>query len=169
MELLPVETILQKSKMRRQTEGVVDKVEGIFRGISGCEFQGYEIHMGETRYAKRCLEDKTEIGFRDSQDQKTEIVSKDAESRSRVRKNVIQSDIYENVYGSYVHGIFDQAKIADAILHALAKKKGVALEEGGMLDYQAFKEKEYDKLADTLREYLNMEKIYGMLREADLD
>ena len=41
--------------------------------------------------------------------------------------------------------------------------------EGGMLDYQAFKEKEYDKLADTLREYLNMEEIYGMLREADLD
>ena len=65
--------------------------------------------------------------------------------------------------------IFDQAKIADAILHALAKKKGVALEEGGMLDYQVFKEKEYDKLADTLREYLNMEEIYGMLREADLD
>ena len=92
--------------------------------------------MGETRYAKRCSEDKTEIGLRDSQDQKTEIVPKDAESRSRVRKNVIQSDIYENVYGSYVHGIFDQAKIADAILHALAKKKGVALEEGGMLDYQ---------------------------------
>lgn len=169
MELLPVETILQKSKMRCQTEGLVDKVEGIFHGISGCEFQGYEIHMGETRYAKRCSEDKTEIGFRDSQDQKTEIVSKDAESRSRVRKNVIQSDIYENVYGSYVHGIFDQAKIADAILHALAKKKGVALEEGEMLDYQAFKEKEYDKLADTLREYLNMEEIYGMLREADLD
>ena len=68
-----------------------------------------------------------------------------------------------------MHGIFDQAKIADAILHALAKKKGVALEEGGMLDYQAFKEKEYDKLADTLRAYLNMEEIYGMLREADLD
>ena len=157
MELLPVETILQKSKMRCQTEGLVDKVEGIFHGISGCEFQGYEIHMGETRYAKRCSEDKTEI------------VSKDAESRSRVRKNVIQSDIYENVYGSYVHGIFDQAKIADAILHALAKKKGVALEEGEMLDYQAFKEKEYDKLADTLREYLHMEEIYGMLREADLD
>ena len=68
-----------------------------------------------------------------------------------------------------MHGSVDQAKIADAILHALAKKKGVALEEGGMLDYQAFKEKEYDKLADTLREYLNMEEIYGMLRETDMD
>ena len=33
----------------------------------------------------------------------------------------------------------------------------------------AFKEKEYDKLADTLRMYLNMEEIYGMLREAKIE
>ena len=158
MELLPVETILQKSKMRCQTEGLVDKVEGIFRGISGCEFQGYEIHMGETRYADCSVKDNAIVPF-----------SSDDLKQRPVNKIVVQSEKYENVYGSYVHGIFDQAKIADAILHALAKKKGVALEEGGMLDYQAFKEKEYDKLADTLREYLNMEEIYGMLREADLD
>lgn len=158
MELLPVETILQKSKMRCQTEGLVDKVEGIFRGISGCEFQGYEIHMGETRYADCSVKDNAIVPF-----------SSDDLKQRPVNKTVVQSEKYENVYGSYVHGIFDQAKIADAILHALAKKKGVALEEGGMLDYQAFKEKEYDKLADTLREYLNMEEIYGMLREADLD
>ena len=158
IELLPVETILQKSKMRCQTEGLVDKVEGIFRGISGCEFQGYEIHMGETRYADCSVKDNAIVPF-----------SSDDLKQRPVNKIVVQSEKYENVYGSYVHGIFDQAKIADAILHALAKKKGVALEEGGMLDYQAFKEKEYDKLADTLREYLNMEEIYGMLREADLD
>ena len=130
----------------------------IFRGISGCEFQGYEIHMGETRYADCSVKDNAIVPF-----------SSDDLKQRPVNKIVVQSEKYENVYGSYVHGIFDQAKIADAILHALAKKKGVALEEGGMLDYQAFKEKEYDKLADTLREYLNMEEIYGMLREADLD
>ena len=193
MELLPVETILQKSKMRCQTEGLVDKVEGIFHGISGCEFQGYEIHMGETRYADCSVKDNAIVPF-SSDDLKqeqsnipfvkpesdlnpqptngwinTETDGSCNDSGKPVNKTVVQSEKYENVYGSYVHGIFDQAKIADAILHALAKKKGVALEEGGMLDYQVFKEKEYDKLADTLREYLNMEEIYGMLREADLD
>lgn len=193
MELLPLETILQKSKMRCQTEGLVDKVEGIFHGISGCEFQGYEIHMGETRYADCSVKDNAIVPF-SSDDLKqeqsnipfvkpesdlnpqptngwinTETDGSCNDSGKPVNKTVVQSEKYENVYGSYVHGIFDQAKIADAILHALAKKKGVALEEGGMLDYQVFKEKEYDKLADTLREYLNMEEIYGMLREADLD
>lgn len=193
MELLPLETILQKSKMRCQTEGLVDKVEGIFHGISGCEFQGYEIHMGETRYADCSVKDNAIVPFSSGdlkQEQSnipfvkpesdlnpqptngwinTETDGSCNDSGKPVNKTVVQSEKYENVYGSYVHGIFDQAKIADAILHALAKKKGVALEEGGMLDYQVFKEKEYDKLADTLREYLNMEEIYGMLREADLD
>ena len=51
----------------------------------------------------------------------------------------------------------------------MAKKKGVVLQDGALLDYEAYKEQQYDKLADTLREYLNMEEIYGMLREADLD
>lgn len=193
MELLPLETILQKSKMRCQTEGLVDKVEGIFHGISGCEFQGYEIHMGETRYADCSVKDNAIVPFSSGdlkQEQSnipfvkpesdlnpqptngwinTETDGSCNDSGKPVNKTVVQSEKYENVYGSYVHGIFDQAKIADAILHALAKKKGVALEEGGMLDYQVFKEKEYDKLADTLRAYLNMEEIYGMLREADLD
>ena len=37
-----------------------------------------------------------------------------------------------------------------------------------MEDYQSFKEKQYDKLADTLRLYLNMEEVYGMLRDAGI-
>ena len=89
--------------------------------------------------------------------------------RTAIAQNVIMSKTNKNVYGSYIHGIFDQAKIANAILDALAKKKGVVLQDGALLDYEAYKEKQYDKLADTLREYLNMEEIYGMLREADLD
>ena len=35
-----------------------------------------------------------------------------------------------------------------------------------MMDYAAFKETQYNKLADTLREYLDMDHIYSILREA---
>ena len=155
MELLPTETILQKSKKRCQIEGVVDEVDGIFKGISGCRFSGYEIHMGETFYVEEIHE--------------TDSVLRKNVKRSVIREYVVESKEYHNVYGSYVHGIFDQAGIASAILYALTKKKGVVLQDGALLDYQAYKQKQYDKLADTLREYLNMEEIYGMLREADLD
>ena len=33
-------------------------------------------------------------------------------------------------------------------------------------DYQAFKEEQYDKLADHVRKYVDMERIYEILREA---
>ena len=75
----------------------------------------------------------------------------------------------KNVYGSYIHGLFDKGSIAAAIVEALAEKKGIQIENGAFEDYQSFKEKQYDKLADTLREYLNMEEIYGMLGEAHLE
>ena len=55
------------------------------------------------------------------------------------------------------------------MVKALAVKKGITIEDGVFEDYQSFKEKQYDKLADTLRAYLNMEEIYGMLKEAHLE
>ena len=53
MELLPVRTVLQKEKHRCQTDGTLDAVEGIFSGLTGCEFTGYEIHMGQTVFCNR--------------------------------------------------------------------------------------------------------------------
>lgn len=139
MELLPVVTVLQKQKQRGQTEGKIAQVSGILKGISGCGFDGYEIHMGKTGWS---------------------------EKKEKQPKNVISAG---NVYGSYIHGLFDHAETADVILHALAEKKGVSLQGREMEDYRTFKEKQYDKLADTLRVYLDMEEIYGMLREASME
>ena len=74
-----------------------------------------------------------------------------------------------NVYGSYVHGLFDFGTMAGDIVKILAKNKGIEIRDGEFEDYQSFKEKQYDKLADILRMYMNMEEVYGMLREANLD
>lgn len=73
-----------------------------------------------------------------------------------------------NVYGSYIHGLFDQGHTAEAVIRALAKKKGLSLTEGEIQDYRKFKKTQYDKLADAMRMYFHMEEIYGMLREARL-
>ena len=82
---------------------------------------------------------------------------------------VVTSDKNENIYGSYVHGLFDEGMIANAMVQALAEKKGIEMENGEFEDYRTFKDKQYDKLADTLRMYLNMEEIYGILGEAHLE
>ena len=84
-------------------------------------------------------------------------------------KVVVTSDMNENIYGSYVHGLFDEGTIANSMIQTLAEKKGIRIENGEFEDYQTFKDKQYDKLADTLRIYLNMEEIYEMLGESHLE
>ena len=150
MELLPVVTELGEEKVRCQIEGKLPELEGVFAGLSGLEYAGYEIHMGKTDFS----ESGKEIEIRND---------------ALHEKKIIISGRNKNVYGTYVHGIFDKGCVATAVVQALAKKKGIWIGEGAFEDYRSFKEKQYDKLADTLREYLNMEEIYGMLREARME
>ena len=137
MNLLPVSTVLKNEKTRLQTKGAFDQITGIFEELSGFEYEGYEIHMGLTSY--------------------------DDEGNKPVNNNIINQC---NVYGSYIHGLFDHGKIASTIISCIAKKKGIDINSLEEVDYKAFKESQYNKLADTMRLYLDMEKIYGILNES---
>lgn len=163
MELLPVTTLLRTEKKRSQTKGVIDPLPGIFKDLSGCAFEGYEIHMGETLWANGA-EGAAEEGLQlpEMEKQKFPGAVIGVEERTTQRES-------KSVYGSYIHGLFDRGEIAGRIVNALARKKGISLSTGEMENYRTFKEKEYDKLADTLRMYLNMEEIYGMLKEARVE
>ena len=48
MELLPIDTVLLPQKTLKQVEGKLNDVDGIFAGLSGQDYTGYEIHMGDT-------------------------------------------------------------------------------------------------------------------------
>ena len=142
MGLLPIVTQLCPQKVRRQVHGTVEMVKGIFSVLSGLSFEGYEIHMGESWLC---------------------------ENQQRKKENTIfMAGNNGNVYGTYIHGIFDQGGMASALIKALAQRKGIDMEQGICMDYRAYKETQYDKLADLLSEYLDMEEVYGMLREAHI-
>jgi len=142
MGLLPVATVLSGDKRTAQFKGSVKNAGGVLEALKGLEVEGYEIHMGRT-YTVGCdshfAEDFTSDGT---------------------------GVCLGNVYGSYIHGFFDKGDIASAVVKALADKKGAELSVSAAEDHRAFKEKEYDRLADTLREHLDMDRVYGMLREA---
>ena len=55
-------------------------------------------------------------------------------------------------------------RAAGKIVRHLAERKGLVLGEDGV-DYGLFKEQQYDKLAATLREYLDLDAVYKMMRE----
>ena len=68
-----------------------------------------------------------------------------------------------NIYGAYIHGIFDHPGIAETIVSSLAAKKGISMDEVKAGDYSAYRQQQYDKLADVLRSSLDMDAIYKMM------
>lgn len=149
MGLLPISTELKEKKTRRQCSGHFPEMPGLLSVLSGKSYSGYEIHMG-----KSCrIEDHT-----------TERCDSTVEQDS-LAASALKKTSFPNIYGSYVHGLFDEGDIARSIIEALAEKKGVSMEAMQDFDYHAFKESQYDLLAKKLRESLDMEYIYSILRE----
>ena len=66
--------------------------------------------------------------------------------------------------GTYVHGILDNAPFVDFLLEPYKDK---IAEIDKPFDYAAFKEEQYDKLADHVRQYVDMDKIYQILTDHD--
>ena len=196
MELLPVSTILCREKERRQTEGVINGLEGPLRGLSGLPFRGYEIHVGRTELSGKegpgaaeisavwtALSGKESTGtveisaVRMALSGKEGIVAAESSAAWTALSGkegsgaaMIPAVLYggKNVYGSYIHGLFDRRETALAVIEALAERKGIRLSGEGLEDYASYKEKQYDRLADTLRSCLDMEYIYGILGESHL-
>ena len=62
-----------------------------------------------------------------------------------------------------MHGIFDKEKVAETLVGAIGKQKGLDVSQMTGVDFAAYKEKQYDLLAEGLRQYLDMDKIYEIL------
>ena len=62
--------------------------------------------------------------------------------------------------GTYVHGILDNASFVDFLLQPFAEKLS---QTKASFDYQAFKEEQYDKLANHVRQHVDMQRIYKIL------
>ena len=65
-------------------------------------------------------------------------------------------------FGTYLHGIFDNEEFTRNLLNTVAEKKGVELKED-FVSTEDYKKREYDKLADLVRNSLDMEKLYKIL------
>ena len=109
-----------------------------------CEYgKGYEIHMGETR----------PFG--------------DAKASPLLHLSDGREDGYivdNKCMGTYVHGILDNAAFVDFLLQPFAGKLS---QTEASFDYTAFKETQYDKLADHVRQHVDMKRIYQILRGDD--
>lgn len=146
MGLLSIETVFTKEKTRTRVRGTIGAIAGPYAELSGAETEGYEIHMGETvlkEGANRVLSI-------------TDTVTGQQKEDGAYR---------DNVFGTYVHGVFDKEECAEALVRLIGEKKGLDVSSLTGVDFAAFKETQYDILADTLRRHLDMKKIYEILEQ----
>lgn len=140
MGLLPASTVFAAEKHRTRVTGKVRPTAGTLASLTGAAVEGYEIHMGETTLVAGAAP----------------LVMLD-----NGRADGCSSG---NVYGSYLHGFFDTASCREALLGALATKKGVTL-CAPAFDLAAYKETQYDLLAEAVKANLNMDLIHRILEE----
>jgi adenosylcobyric acid synthase len=72
------------------------------------------------------------------------------------------------IYGTYVHGFFDAGDIAPRLVKSLCAAKGIAYappDAGMEADFTAYKEQQYNLLAELIRGNTDMKKIYSILEE----
>ena len=150
MALLNTETEFVENKRTIQMKGHFNRVEGIFSGLSGREFYGYEIHSGITK-----LEETKALNSVEPINEKAEPF---AEGSQTVRGGM-------QVYGTYIHGIFDGEGIAAKVVEALLARKGLSMDDVKVIDYQEYKQHQYDLLAQSVREHLDMEKVYAIVEK----
>ncbi len=162
MGLLPLVTEFSEEKVRTQTEGAFGELDGCLGALSGMRLSGYEIHMGRTWIS----------GSGQAAD--TARLRPDRQEPEICRPMVYTAPLGEkrflaegwnrgNVYGAYVHGIFDEPGIGEALARALAARKGLDWEPEACMDYKAYREQQYDRLAQALRENLDMERVWGIM------
>ena len=61
--------------------------------------------------------------------------------------------------GTYLHGILDNPCFTDYLLQPFADK----LQQEAPFDYQAYKQQQYDLLADHIRRYVDIPAVYRIL------
>ena len=141
MGLLPMHTEFTAQKERTRVTGTFGKVDGVFSGLSGLEFEGYEIHMGVSPSDSPLGEVHDSVSGRSGPD----------------------GCQRGSVYGSYIHGILDREDVARTVIEALARSKGVDPAALGSVSNETYKQQQYDILADTVRAHMDMKKIYEIL------
>lgn len=149
MGLLPVRTVFGAAKTRSRVKGCFTHVDGTLKGLSGLPFEGYEIHMGKTFASGENARPLTELTASSGQD-------------SARRED---GTVCGEVLGTYVHGILDSPEAASAIVRGLEEKMGINPKISCVTDLEAFKASQYDKLAETLRRYMDIDRIYEILEK----
>lgn len=134
--LLDITTKMERKKYTKQVNKTISHCTGFLEGFEGMKVNGYEIHQG---------------------------VTTGNNEYSVVEEKDFSLICHNNIIGTYIHGIFDTPKFTRKLLNKIRVGKGLQ-PIFDFMNLETFKEKEYKRLAKTMRTHLDMEKIYSILK-----
>jgi adenosylcobyric acid synthase len=148
--LLPVSTVLSADKLLQRSRGVWT--------ANGQPVYGYEIHMGRT--------DLPDSGVAVAAIRDLDAGEGAAATRS---EGIYLED--GQLWGTYLHGLFDSGVFRTAYLSSLRPDltfaaEGVGNQLGAAEDFDAYKQRQYDRLGQHIEANLNMEQLIALLELA---
>ena len=68
-----------------------------------------------------------------------------------------------NVFGTYLHGLFDTGSLTQKLAEYLCQRKGISCEQAAPVSHAEYQEQQFDLLADGIRQALDMKAIYALM------
>ena len=147
--LLGMETVFASEKLTSQVVAQCQDLHFMGQSISADNLQGYEIHMGHTTFTREA-------------DKHPFTVCQRRGKACASQEGTVNAA--GNVFGTYIHGVFDNDVFRRSVLNALRHSKGLeAL--ANTRNVMAEKQQAYEHLADVVENALDMEKLYQIMGE----
>lgn len=134
LNLLPIKTVITGQKTARQRQVTSNYPQ------TGLPIQGFEIHQGRSR-----VEEPTD---KSSHESLCQPLFDDA--------NLGLVDNCQSIWGTYLHGIFDNGAWRRSWLNRLRQQRGLKSLPTGVANYGEHREKILDSLATEIESHLNL-------------
>ncbi len=141
LELLPIRTILNSTKVTRLVQGCVEPHRIFGQELETRNFQGYEIHLGETAYAEGA--------------EPFARIARVGEGQA-LPDGAVRAD--RSVYGTYVHGLFTDDAFRHSFIRAARAACGLA-PAAILANFSADREGKLDRLAEHVRRAIDLKFI----------
>lgn len=141
--LVPLKTVITSQKTARQRLVTSNYPQ------PGLPVSGYEIHQGRSHLMWEKEAGEVSEGFKPLFDD----------------TNLGVVDATQSIWGTYLHGLFDNGPWRRAWLNRLRQQRGLKSLPTGVPNYREERETMLDSLAEVVENYLDMPKILQLLEE----
>ncbi len=145
--LLNLEVTFEAEKTTVQAHGNIRCESGWLSEHNDLMLDGYEIHSGVNTFGEGCVP----FLYLNERNEPDGVTNRQG-----------------NVIGSYLHGIFDTGSFWRAIVNHVRKEKGMEENTDDLMTIQEFRSREFDRLASIVRQNIDLDSVYRIIRGEDV-